>query len=133
MELKAGIWIDQYKAVVVLQANGEERVIRFESHIPAHYLSLIRKRSFLQEGQSNVDAQRAAQYENQLHKYYKKVVFAVEEAEQIFIFGPDMARIELKKEMKKAKDRFAKIRGVERAEEMTEAQIVKKVRTFFRL
>jgi hypothetical protein len=68
---------------------------------------------------------------NQLHKFYKRIVHDVSDADRLFIFGPGEARLELKKEMRKNKALLAKIAEIERADRMTEYQIVAKVTAFF--
>lgn len=88
-------------------------------------LSLYDDQSLIPE--SRIDEQ----IRKRMHKYYKSVINEVEYADQVFIFGPDEARIDLKKEMSKSKKRFSKVVGIERADSMTERQIVAKVKQFF--
>ena len=71
------------------------------------------------------------QIRKRIHKYYKRIITEVEYANQVFIFGPDEACLELKKAMSKSKDRFVKIVGVERADPMSERQIIAKVKSFY--
>ena len=127
---KAGIWIDQHKAVVVYLENGEERVIKLLSQLPTRTTSYDRQ--FQHGDQNNIYPESTIEYNKHLYKFYRKVAYAVDDAENVFIFGPDTARYELKKEMNKTKDRYAKIRGVERAHKMTEEEIIKKVKSFFK-
>lgn len=128
--IKAGIWINRHRAVVIHLFNDKESVSHFQSALPDDAWAYGQ---LLQHGdQSGIYGQRAAKYEKQLHKFFKKVAFSVKDAEQIFIFGPDIARVELKKEIKKTKDWDAKILGVERADEMSDQEMTDKVRAFFK-
>ena len=56
---------------------------------------------------------------------------AIGDAKKILIFGPGEAKGELEKEIKKRKDLSVTIVGVESADQMTDKQIVAKVRKFF--
>ena len=133
MEKQVGVWIDREKAFIVSLVDGETKITYARSDVPGHVQLSGGLSSSTPYGPQNISPERQIEnrYRNKLHKYYKKVIHQTDDADHIFIFGPGEARIELKKEMRKSKERFAKITGVERADKMTEPQIVTKVKQFY--
>ena len=131
---RIGLWIDHEKAFIVTVIDGNLTTKCVNSEVPGHIRPSGGSRSAAPYGSQDIFAERRIEerYRNRVHKYYKKVIYEIEDADKIFIFGPGEARIELKKEMKRSKEKFAKIEGIERADKMTEAQIISKVKTFFR-
>lgn len=65
------------------------------------------------------------------HNFYQMVIKKVGNADNIFIFGPGEAKLELAKEIKKIKGRHDRIAAVEVSDRLTENQIVTKIRSFF--
>lgn len=132
-EHNVGVWIDYEKAVLVRFVGKKRSVMRVESGVPGHFRLLKNSRSKPSSDFQDLSPQKRIEerYKNQLHKYYKKIIYETDDADHIFIFGPNEARLELKKEMKKSKARGERIAGVERAGQMTESQIVAKVKQFY--
>ena len=127
-----GIWIDHDDAVLVKLVDGATHLTRLQAR--SRSASHDRLTAFAMDADSFGSAARSRTEEarrNQLHKFYKRIIHDVGDADRIFILGPDEARIELKKEMRKDKALFTRIAGVERAGRMTEEQIVAKVEAFF--
>jgi hypothetical protein len=131
---RIGLWIDHEKAFIIKLIGRDVTVktVHSQASDPLRLSRVIKMATTY--GHQDLSAERRIEerYRNRLHKYFKKVIYEIEEADKIFIFGPGEARIELKKEMKKSKERFVKIAGIERSDKMTEAQIIAKVKTFFR-
>ena len=59
------------------------------------------------------------------------VIKAIGKAENIYIFGPGEAKLELSKEIKKIKGQHHRIAAVEVSDRLTENQIVAKVKSFY--
>ena len=133
MEKQIGVWIDHEKAFIVSLVDGKTTITYVSSDVPGHVRLAGGSRSSTAYGPQAISPERRIEnrYRTQLHKYYKRVIHQIDEADQIFIFGPGEARVELKKMMRKSKERFAKITGTERADKMTEPQIVAKVNQFY--
>jgi hypothetical protein len=128
-----GLWIDHEKAFIVTLIGDDVTTEWVYSHVTRHVRLSSGSWSAMSNGLQDVSAERRVeeQYRNRYHKYYRKVIHEIEDADKIFICGPDEARIELKKEMKRSKERFVKIAGIERVDEMMESQIIDKVKAFF--
>jgi hypothetical protein len=69
----------------------------------------------------------------QLNHYYKSLAKTLRPAEEIYLFGPGLAKKELAKAIQEHKDMAGKLKGVENADHMTEAQKAAQVRKFFKL
>jgi stalled ribosome rescue protein Dom34 len=65
-------------------------------------------------------------------EFYRKVIRAIQDAEEIFIFGPAQAKMELKIEILKSKPLSHRVVGTETADAMTESEIVASARAICR-
>lgn len=132
MKTKAGLWIDHRQAIVVIvSATGEE-----SKQISSHAEKQLR-RTGSTPLQGDFEAQKVPAddkqqrvYTAQLNTFYDEVIDCIRDAESILILGPGEAKDELKTRIEENNlgDRVA---AVETADNMTEPQIVAKVRQYF--
>ena len=122
MQTTAGLWIDHKKAVIVFVKGKEEEIKLISSNIEKHHR------------QSGVampsDDVRQRELTGHLNIYYDEVVSCLRDAESILIFGPGEAKGELKKRLEKD-NLGGHIVGIEPADQMTDPQIVAKVKEHF--
>jgi len=129
----AGLWIDHRQAVIVTISDQEEKVTRITSSIEKQLRRSGRSRprpSYQSRGAAAGES-REREYRAPPADYYKEIVAGIGGATMLFIFGPGEAKDELKKWI----ERHAAGRRVVRVEttgEMTDDQIVEKVRKQFR-
>ena len=132
-----GVWIDHREAIVVSISNTGERVSRIASNAEGHYRLSGGSRSRTPYGPQDVASEDRIERRRmqQLHRFYEKVKKAICLADAVFIFGPGEAKWELRKELREPKSLFSKIVGIElcieRADKMTDKQVVARVRAFF--
>jgi hypothetical protein len=137
----AGVWLDHREAFIVsftknqpFVYGNQEMIERIESDIERRVRlsggSRTRKTPYGPQDIS-VDSKQTDRIKLQLRQYYKEILRRISDADQILIFGPGEAKIELKKEIEKTKQLSARIKKIESADKMTKRQIVAKVRTFF--
>jgi len=133
MKKSVGIWIDHEKAFLAFLKDEKETITSIKSNVEGRVRLSGGSRSATPYGPQDVASERKKEERNkhQLRRYYQTVIREVGDAEKILIFGPGEAKKELEKEMKKSKTLSGKIVKVERADKMTENQIVGKVRDFF--
>jgi hypothetical protein len=133
MKKKIGIWIDHKKAILVSIEGDQTTVERIESHAESHFRpSGGWKAAGTSVAQSVSKEQKADERrKHQFHNFYQMVIKEAGKAENIFIFGPGEAKLELAKEIKKIKNKLNRIAAVEASDRLTENQIVAKVRSFF--
>ena len=130
---KIGIWIDHKEAILVSIEGDQTTVERIESNAESHYRpSGGRKAGSTSVAQSVSKEQKADERrKHQFHKFYQMVIKKTGNADNIFIFGPGEAKLELAKEIKKIKGQHDRIAAVEVSDRLTENQIVAKMRSFF--
>jgi hypothetical protein len=129
MGTKVGLWVDHKKAIIVsITGHGEEI---------GHVISKAEKQA-RRSGDSPLkgaydsyqvppEDRKQHAYTRHLNIYYDAVISAIRNAEEIFIFGPGEAKIELKKRLAKKK-MTERIRGFETADKMTDRQFALMIR-----
>jgi hypothetical protein len=132
MRTKAGLWIDNQKAIVVLIKTAGEEIKQISSNAEKQ---LRRTGSTPLQGnfeaqQVPADGTRQRIFTGQLNAYYDEVIACIGDAEAILIFGPGEAKNQLKDRLED-KSLTARVVDTETADIMTEPQIAAKVRRHF--
>ncbi len=132
MKIKAGLWIDHRKAIVVFLTDaGEETGLIISSIERQARRSLFSRHTGPFEPQHvAADDSRQRAFTGRLNIYYDTVVTSLRDAEYILLFGPGEAKGELKKHLEKS-GLGGRIVHVETADKMTDRQISAKVRRYF--
>lgn len=133
MKKKIGIWLDFKEANIIELDKEDTKVETIFSDIelvhpkggarskkPYGPMDKISERTFLERRKMQEKA------------YYKKLIDAVREADGLFIFGPAEAKDGLVKEIKNSSHFHVNLKGVERADSMTENQKIATVKAFFK-
>jgi hypothetical protein len=132
MKTKTGLWIDHRQAVVVLLTDTGEEIKQIMSNAEKQL-----RRTGSTPLQGNFDPQqvpsddsRLRTFTAELNSFYDEVIAGMDDAEGILIFGPGVAKDELKKRLdgKNLGDRVA---AIETADNMTDPQVAAKVRQYF--
>lgn len=133
MKKQIGLWIDHERAFIVSLVAGREEITIITSDVESHIKSVGGSRTASPYGPQDVATEKKLERKRKqhLHKFYQKIIPALKDAQQIFIFGPGVAKAELEKECDKNKEMIGKIVHIQSADKMTEAQIVAKVKNFF--
>ena len=133
MQRNVGLWINHNRAFIVSVSGEKEWHRIIESKVEGRIRLSGGSRSRTIYGPQDVISEKKSleRRKHQLHQYYREVTKAIGDAKKILIFGPGEAKGELEKEIKKRKDLSVTIVGVESADQMTDKQIVAKVRKFF--
>lgn len=125
MGKKVGLWINRNKAVIVTIANNIEGKSIITSDME-HYILY----TTVVPGDGSPEEIRDRRFWNHLGEYYDKIMTHIRDAEEIQIFGPDVAKDELQKRLKDA-GLSEHIVSVENAEKMTDLEIATKVQKRF--
>ncbi|UCF73254.1 MAG: hypothetical protein JSW35_02035 [Deltaproteobacteria bacterium] len=132
--MKAGLWIDHKKAVIVTIQGDQvsKKVIR--SDIEKRVRHSGGARSSTPYGPQDIasEKKRDERYDHHLKVYHRNIVDSIRKAESIYIFGPGEGKVELKKHIEKTAALSKNIAGVETSDKLSDAQIVSKVKRFFR-
>ncbi len=124
MKRKVGLWIDHKKAVIFNLADEGAEIKRISAELKknVHSAGGTQKESAGKNGDNRLAGC--------LNDYYDEVVSYICGAESILIFGPGEAKVELKKRLEK-KELHERIVGFETVDNMTDNQVVTKVRQRF--
>ena len=131
---KVGVWIDHKEAFIVSIEAGQPTTERIESNAENHLkLSGGWKAGGTSMAQSMSKEQKADERrKHQLHDFYQMIIKNIGNADSLFIFGPGEAKVEFVKEIEKIKSHQGKTITVEPSDNLTENQIVAKVKDFFK-
>ncbi|MES2824350.1 MAG: hypothetical protein V4732_12160 [Pseudomonadota bacterium] len=123
---EVGVWIDHKEAFVLFNheqtdaakssAAAKEKHVRYSEHAT--------------EGESPSEDQRERRHENRLNQYYDDVIPHLKDATSILIFGPGEAKGEFKKRLE-SKGLGDRIVGCETVDNLTNNQMVAKVKSYF--
>lgn len=132
MSENVGIWIDHRKAIVVrisdkgaemsLTISGIEKQLRRTGDSPM-------KGSF-EPQKVPADNARTRAFSGQLNIYYDTVIASISDVNFIHIYGPGIAKTELKKRLVKL-GLGKKIKGIHTSDKMTNAQFTALVRKVY--
>ncbi len=127
-----GLWVDHKKTTIVtISETGEEMVTTIsgvEKHLSRTGDSPLKGPYEAQKVPADDTRKRA--FTKQLNIYYDTVIANICNAESFLIFGPGMAKNELKKRLDK-KNLSNRIVGFEPVDKMTSRQIVARVRKLY--
>ena len=132
---KVGIWIDHRKTVLVFVKEGQVTTTVLDSSVGPHtrYSSdaVHPTGDGLRSGGG--EKKHVERNRHELELYYDEVIKEIGPSEAIFIFGPGEARTELKTRLGLTHGLAERVGGVEPADNLTDAQIVAKVKEHYGL
>ena len=129
-----GIWIDKEKAYIISQENDKETFQTVLSNIEnfkAHGGSGTR----LKGGPQDVvqDSKYLEREKQQLKQYFKAIATHIDDTNALVIFGPSDTNEKFSKELhENYKSLSVKIKGIKKADSMSENQVKAWVRDFFK-
>jgi len=132
MKVKAGVWIDHRKALIVLITGAGERTVlivsKVEKHLQRSGDSPLKGRYEAQ--QVPADDRREKALTAELNIFYDAVIAVLRSAESYIIFGPGEAKGELKRRLVK-RNLGGRLAAIMVADKMTDRQVAAKVRGQF--
>jgi len=125
MNKKVGLWLDRNKAVIISIANNIEarRIITSDMENYVLYSSVV-------PGDGSPEDLRDKRFWKHLGEYYDKIIEHIRDATEIQIFGPEVAKHELQKQLESA-GLAESIVSVEEAGKLSNIEIVSKVQKRF--
>src|SRR5262245_31032247 len=123
MSMRAGLWIDHRKAVIVLVSGQAEETRTIQSDVEKHV-------RYSGGPHREPEDKRDRRFVRELDKFYDEVIASIGDVKEILIVGPGEAKGELKARLERdgLGDRVV---GVESADKMTDPQIAALVREHF--
>ena len=132
---KVGIWLDSKKAIIVRVTPKGETVDTIHSEVE-FFNKTGTGGSRVKSGVTQDVVHESKYLEKEKHQfksYFKNIVDAVSNSDELMLFGPADTREKFKKElMEHYKPLFEKVLSVQKADSMTENQTKAFVRDFFR-
>jgi hypothetical protein len=122
MERKVGLWINHLKVVIVSISNKKIYV--------REIISNIEKSDMVEPPGENVVDLHNPQSQILLDRYYDVIISLISDAESIWIFGPNEAKVELEDRLRTA-GFGARVVGIETVAEMPNRQLALKVQQRF--
>lgn len=129
---KIGLWIDHRKAVMVFISGHEieKKIIKSNVEKQLGRINGLRSVSPYEWQMVLADDTQERIFTSSIEKYYNKVYLGLKDAESVLIVGPGEAKGELKKYIEK-KGSGNLVIGVESVDNMTDRQIIAKVKRYF--
>ena len=130
-----GIWIDKEKAHVVTIENKTEKFNTINSEVENYHPSGGFGLGYRGSPQDAMAEKKYMEREKQqLKSYFKNIVSEIKDADAIVIFGPAQTCEKFRKELNENYiDVSVKVKGIQKADSMTDNQIIAWVKDFFNL
>jgi hypothetical protein len=130
---KIGLWLDHGQAIIVTLTGKTARLEKLASGVERHSRLAGGARGATVYAAQDVASEGTHQrrFENQLAAYYQRLIGRLQAADELLLFGPGEAKMELTKALANKKSFRGKIVAVEPADKMTDRQIVAEVRLRF--
>jgi hypothetical protein len=132
MKNKAGVWVDHQAAVIVELAETGAQLRRIQSNVEKPpRRSPAPPGVSIAVGETPTDTSREREYQAHLARYYDEIISHLRAADEVLIFGPGEAKIELKKRFAKVQKNGLPMPALETTDKMTVPQMVAHVRQHF--
>ena len=130
---KIGIWIDKEKAHIVVLANDHEKMHTFYSNVETFRPKGGSGTKFKGGPQDVVQDNKYLEREkHQLKQYFKNIALEIKQTDALVIFGPAETNEKFNKELHENFSNLStKIKGVKKADSMTDNQVKAWVKDFF--
>lgn len=135
MKKQTGIWIDSTKAIIVTLNDGMEFICEIQSDLEnkVYHDKEGDKGSFKGSQHLNSDKTFEERKKNQMNNYLNDVISSVNDSDELYVFGPAETKTKLQQKIFEEKSTIAeKLKSVETSDNMTQNQIVAKVKQFYK-
>jgi len=133
-EKKAGIWIDQEKALIVrIDGEGPPVLEKLHSYVESRIRIAGEGKVSARFGQSFLDDKEKKQHRqhNQREKFFKEIIKLIKNADYLYLMGPGPAKEGLNNALENDQTVVVKVIMTEPADRMTQKQLIVKVESFF--
>ncbi|MBZ0318820.1 MAG: hypothetical protein K8L91_20560 [Anaerolineae bacterium] len=127
MKKEVGLWIDHKQATIVILTDKKEQLKRITSGVEEH----VQESALQDDSHEDRRYKEDRRLDDDLSKYYKDVAACLSDSDAVLIFGPSEAKGELQKYLA-VQEQGGTIVSLETTGKMTDGQIKRKVRQYFR-
>lgn len=136
MKKQTGIWIDSKKAIIVTLNDGQEFIHEVQSDLEnkVYHDKEGNKGSFMGHQHINADKTFEERRKHQMNAYLNDVISTVSSSDELYVFGPAETKTKLQQKIfeDKSNTNAEKLKLVETTDNMTQNQIVAKVKEFYK-
>jgi stalled ribosome rescue protein Dom34 len=132
--IKAGVWIDTKRAVIVTLSNNEERMGKVYSGIESRKRIAGEGKQYTRMGKQyfSFEKKEEEKRKHQQKRYFQQVMEQIIDVNDLIIMGPAAAKSELEKELLKSKAGVSIHFNVITTGRLTEKQIVAAIKRYFK-
>ena len=132
---RLGVWLDKEKAHIVTLEKEDEKFTTIKSEVENFHPSGGFGLGYKGSPQDAMAEKKYMEREkHQLKSYFKDLVTEIKDADAIVIFGPAETGEKFRKELDEHyRDVSAKVKGLQKANSMTDNQIIAWVKDFYNL
>jgi stalled ribosome rescue protein Dom34 len=130
---QTGVWLDKNKALIVTLENDTETLHTVSSDID-HYHEQDSLGNYIERNPLNIIKESGIlnREKQQLKTYFKNIVSVIENTDELVIFGPAETNEKFGKELNDSYPNLSIcLKGVKKADSMTDNQVRAWVRDFF--
>jgi len=130
---KTGVWLDKNKALIVTMDGEKVTLNKIASNVE-HFNIRGGSGTRFKGGPQDVvqDGKFLEREKNQLKQYYKSLALEINDTDALVIFGPAETNEKFSEELQKNYQSLStKIKGVKKADSMTDNQVKAWVKDFF--
>lgn len=130
---QTGVWLDKNKALIVTLENDTETLQTVSSDID-HYHEQDSLGNYIERNPLNIIKESGIlnREKQQLKTYFKNIVSVIENTDELVIFGPAETNEKFSKELNDSYPNLSIcVKGVKKADSMTDNQVRAWVRDFF--
>ncbi len=135
MEKNVGIWLDSEKAYIIsLMSDGKEDIKIIESNVENRLRYPGESKSYSKIGSMFINPQKKAtkRKKQQLHYYFQDIIHNITDVNKLIVFGPSDTKKHLAKEIKSDKKLSDRLISIESEDNISQNQMVAKVKDFFK-
>lgn len=132
MSIKAGVWIDHQKAVVVLMNDDAAEIKQIDSNADRPFASAGGPSSDQPDRRQGhvAESRQEHKFMNELNRFYDEVLMCLRGVDTLLILGPGEAKGEFEKRLKFKKFPADHVE-LETSDKLTDRQISVRVRQYF--
>ncbi|MCY1636408.1 hypothetical protein [Marinifilum sp. D737] len=133
MKKNIGVWLDTEKAYIITLESGNCHIETIESEVETRVRFKGETKAYSRMGNQFINPAKRMTHRrrHQFKQYFENISSKLENAEEIYLFGPAETKVHLAKHINKNTNLNDKVRKIESEDNMTENQMIARVKEIF--
>ncbi|MDQ2180649.1 hypothetical protein [Marinifilum sp. D714] len=133
MKKNIGVWLDTEKAYIITLENGNGQIETIESEVETRVRFKGETKAYSRMGNQFINPAKRMTHRrrHQFKQYFENISSKLENAEEIYLFGPAETKVHLAKHINKHTNLNDRVRKIESEDNMTENQMIARVKEIF--